>query len=98
MELRARIRPLPRRAAILAACVALLVTALAAAIAPPANAAKKKKAPVITRVAPLDVAVGETLTIGESLLFVNFFAKRPDSTRRRNRVGTGLPALSEKNS
>jgi hypothetical protein len=64
MELRARIRPLSRRAAFAAACVALLVSALAAAIAPPAHAAKKKKrAPVITRVAPLDVAVGETLTI-----------------------------------
>jgi hypothetical protein len=43
--------------------VALLVTALAAAIAPSAHAAKKKKAPVVTKVSPLDVAVGEKLTI-----------------------------------
>ena len=64
MELRARIRPLSRRAAFAAACAALLVSALAAAIAPPAHAAKKKKkAPVITAVAPKDVAVGEALTI-----------------------------------
>jgi hypothetical protein len=64
MELRSRIRPLPRRAAFAAACAALLVSALAAAIAPPAEAAKKKKkAPVITAVAPKDVAVGEALTI-----------------------------------
>jgi hypothetical protein len=63
MELRARIRPLPRRAAMMAACVALLVTALAAAIAPSAQAAKKRKAPVVTKVTPMDVAVGEKLTI-----------------------------------
>lgn len=63
MELRARIRPLPRRAALIGACVALLVTALAAAIAPSAHAAKKKKAPVVTKVSPLDIAVGEKLTI-----------------------------------
>jgi hypothetical protein len=63
MELRARIQPLPRRAAFAAACAALVVSALAAAIAPPAHAAKKKKAPVITAVAPKDVAVGEALTI-----------------------------------
>jgi hypothetical protein len=63
MELRARIQPLPRRAAFAAACAAMVVSALAAAIAPPAHAAKKKKAPVITAVAPKDVAVGEALTI-----------------------------------
>jgi hypothetical protein len=64
MELRARIQPLPRRAAMMAACVALLVTALAAAIAPSAaDAKKKRKAPVVTKVAPMDVAVGERLTI-----------------------------------
>jgi hypothetical protein len=64
MELRARIQPLPRRAAMMAACVALLVTALAAAILPAtADAKKKRKAPVVTKVSPLDVAVGEKLTI-----------------------------------
>jgi hypothetical protein len=64
MELRARIRPFSRRAAFLAATAALLVSALAGALAPSADAAKKKKkAPVITSVAPKDVAVGEDLTI-----------------------------------
>jgi hypothetical protein len=63
MELRARIRPLSRRAAFAAALVALLASAVAGAVAPSAHAAKKKKAPVITKVSPLDVAVGETLTI-----------------------------------
>jgi hypothetical protein len=64
MELRARIQPLPRRAALMAACVAMLVTALAAAILPAsADAKKKRKAPVVTKVSPLDVAVGEKLTI-----------------------------------
>jgi hypothetical protein len=64
MELRARIRPSSRRAAFLAASVALLASALAVAAAPSADAAKKKKkAPVITSIAPKDVAVGEALTI-----------------------------------
>jgi hypothetical protein len=63
MELRARIRPLSRRAAFAAALVALFASAVAGAVAPSAHAAKKKKAPVITKVSPLDVAVGETLTI-----------------------------------
>jgi hypothetical protein len=46
------------------ALLALIASAIAAAVAPPADAAKKKKrAPVITSVAPKDVAVGETLTI-----------------------------------
>jgi IPT/TIG domain len=62
MELRARIRPLSRRAVFVAALVALVASAVAGAVAPSAHAAKKK-APVITSVAPLDVAVGETLTI-----------------------------------
>jgi hypothetical protein len=63
MELRARIQPLPRRAAMMAACAALLVTALAAAILPANADAKKRKAPVVTKVSPLDLAVGEKLTI-----------------------------------
>src|SRR5215218_6046486 len=64
MELRARIRPLSRRAVWMTALVALIASALAAAVAPSAHAKKrKKKAPVITSVQPKDVAVGETLTI-----------------------------------
>jgi IPT/TIG domain len=64
MELRARIRPLPRRAAILAALGALAVSAMAAAVAPDADAKKKKrKAPVITSISPQHVAIGETLTV-----------------------------------
>jgi hypothetical protein len=48
----------------MAALVALIASALAGAVASPADAAKKKKrAPVITSVAPLNVAVGEQLTI-----------------------------------
>jgi hypothetical protein len=62
MELRARIRPLSRRAAFAAASVALVASAVAGAVAPSAHASKKK-APVITKVAPKDVAVGEALTI-----------------------------------
>jgi IPT/TIG domain len=62
MELRARIRPLPRRAAFTAALGALAVSALAGAVAPDADA-KKKKAPVITSISPQHVAIGETLTI-----------------------------------
>ena len=63
MELRARIRPLSRRAAWLAALVALLASAVAGGVGPSAQAATKKKAPVITSVSPMDVAVGEKLTI-----------------------------------
>jgi hypothetical protein len=64
MELRARIRPLPRRAAVIAALAAVAASAVAGAVAQPADAKKKKKkAPVITAIAPKDVAVGEKLTI-----------------------------------
>src|SRR5215207_7038696 len=63
MELRARIRPLSRRAVWMAALVALIASAVAGAVAPSAHAKKRKKAPVITSVQPMDVAVGETLTI-----------------------------------
>ena len=63
MELRARIPATLRRAAFVAALVALAAPATAGA-ATTAKAAKKKvKAPVVTKVSPLDVAVGETLTI-----------------------------------
>jgi IPT/TIG domain len=63
MELRARIRPLSRRAAFTAALGALAVSALAGAVAPDADAKKRKKVPVITSISPKHVAVGETLTI-----------------------------------
>jgi hypothetical protein len=76
MELRARIRPLSRRAAFLAALVALVASAVAGAVAPSAHAAKKKKAPAITRVAPLEVSVGETLTLRGR----NFIAGRKKNT------------------
>ncbi|MGI8779413.1 MAG: hypothetical protein ACR2L8_04455, partial [Solirubrobacteraceae bacterium] len=64
MELRLRIPSPLRRAAMMAALFALAAPATAGA-APHAHAAKKKKAkaPLITSVSPLDVAVGETLTI-----------------------------------
>ncbi len=64
MELRARIPTPLRRAVMLTALVALAAPATAGA-APHAHAAKKKKvkAPVVTKVSPMDVAVGETLTI-----------------------------------
>jgi hypothetical protein len=57
MELRARTSPTLRRAGLLAALTALLVPAAAGT----ANAAKP--APVVTRVTPKHVFVGETLTI-----------------------------------
>jgi hypothetical protein len=63
MELRARIRPLSRRAAFTAALGALAVSALAGAVAPDADAKKRKKAPVITSISPTHVAIGETLTV-----------------------------------
>jgi hypothetical protein len=63
MELRARIRTLLRRAGTSAALAALLVPAAAGT----ANAAKhhhrKAKLPVVTSVKPLNVAIGQTLTI-----------------------------------
>jgi hypothetical protein len=77
MELRARIRPLSRRAAFAAALVALFASAVAGAVAPSAHAAKKKKkAPVITNVSPLEVSVGETLTLRGR----NFIAGRKKNT------------------
>jgi hypothetical protein len=59
MELRARIRPTLRPVGLMAAAVALLVSA--AAGTPTAHAAKR--APVVKRVTPKKVFVGETLTI-----------------------------------
>jgi hypothetical protein len=48
----------------MAALAALLITsAFAGATAAPAQAKKKVKAPVITKVSPMDVAIGEVLTI-----------------------------------
>ncbi len=47
----------------MAALVALLACAVAGAFTAPAHAAKRKRAPVITSVVPMDVAVGEQLTI-----------------------------------
>jgi hypothetical protein len=76
MELRARIRPLSRRAAFVAALVALLASAVAGAVAPSAHAAKKKKAPSITKVSPLKVSVGEALTLRGR----NFIAGRKKNT------------------
>src|SRR3954447_4699759 len=61
MELRARI--CPRRAATMAALAALVASASAGAVASPADAKSKTKPPVITKVAPMNVAVGESLTI-----------------------------------
>jgi hypothetical protein len=64
MELVARTSPLPRRAAGMAALAALLIaSAFAGVTAAPAQAKKKAKAPVITKVSPMDVAIGEVLTI-----------------------------------
>jgi hypothetical protein len=59
MELRARTRPLLRRAGLLAALTALLVPAVAGT----ATADAKNRAPVVKRVTPKRVFVGETLTI-----------------------------------
>jgi hypothetical protein len=58
MELRARTRPTLRRAGLLVALTALLVPAVAGTTA---NA--KTRAPVVTKVTPKHVYVGETLTI-----------------------------------
>jgi hypothetical protein len=57
MELRARIRPTLRRAGLMAAAAALLVPVTGTATA------DAKKAPVVKRVTPKNVFVGETMTI-----------------------------------
>ena len=59
MELRARTRPLLRRACLLAALPALLVPAVAGTTIADA----KTRAPVVTRITPKHVFVGQTLTI-----------------------------------
>ena len=61
MAHRARTRPLARRAAFVAALGALLVPAAAGTAT--ADAAKRKKHPVITSVRPMAVNVGDTITI-----------------------------------
>jgi hypothetical protein len=57
MELRARIRPTLRRAGLMAAAAALLVPVTGTATA------DAKKAPVVKRVTPKKVYVGETMTV-----------------------------------
>ena len=47
----------------MAAAGAIIATAAAGAMAPDAGAAKRKKAPVVTSIAPTSVAVGQTLQI-----------------------------------
>jgi hypothetical protein len=61
----ARIRPSLRRAAFVAALGALMVPATAGAAVQAEASAKKKKAkpPVVTRVAPMNVAIGQKLEI-----------------------------------
>jgi hypothetical protein len=61
----ARIRPSLRRAAFMAALGALMVPATAGASVHANASAKKKKAkaPVVTRVAPMKLAIGQTLEI-----------------------------------
>jgi hypothetical protein len=83
------------------ALVALFASALAGVLAPSADAAKKKRAPVITSIAPKNVAIGENLTIkgrnflrGRSKNTVVFkrdgaravFAKADISTRKMLRL------------
>ena len=64
MELRARIRPFARRAAITAALGVFLVPVAAGpATADAAKRSKKKRYPVVTSVRPMDVAIGETIEI-----------------------------------
>ena len=62
MDTRARIRPITRRAAWTAALAALLASAFAGVLATSAQAAKKR-APVITSVSPMHVAVGQVLQV-----------------------------------
>src|SRR3954470_9959591 len=63
MELRARTRPLPRRAVTMTALAALIASALAGAAASPADAKTKTKAPTISKVSPMSVGIAQTLTI-----------------------------------
>ena len=60
----ARIRPSLRRAAFVAALGALIAPATAgAAVHADASAEEEGQAPVVTRVAPMQVAIGQTLEI-----------------------------------
>jgi hypothetical protein len=60
----ARIRPSLRRAAFMAALSALMIPATAgAAVHADASAKKKARLPVVTRVAPMQVAIGQKLEI-----------------------------------
>jgi IPT/TIG domain len=63
METRARTRPLLRRAGFLAALTALLVPAVAGTATADAAKRKKPRSPVVTKITPKTVFVGETLTI-----------------------------------
>jgi hypothetical protein len=63
MDTRARTRPLLRRAGILAALTALLVPAVAGTATADAAKRKKPRSPVVTKITPQTVFVGETLTI-----------------------------------
>src|SRR2546421_340006 len=62
MELRARISPFARRAAMMAAFGALLAPATAGAATSHASKAAKQY-PVISSIRPLNASIGETLTI-----------------------------------
>jgi len=63
MELRARIRHFARPAAITAALGALLVPAFAGTATADAAKRKSKRYPVVTSVRPMDVKVGERITV-----------------------------------
>jgi hypothetical protein len=63
MDTRARTRPLLRRAGLFAALTALLVPAVAGTATADAAKRKKPRSPVVTKITPKTVFVGETLTI-----------------------------------
>jgi hypothetical protein len=58
MELRARIRPFARRAALSAALGALLVPAVGGTATADAAKRKKKRSPVITSIRPMEAFIG----------------------------------------
>jgi hypothetical protein len=63
MDIRARTRPTLLRAGLLAALTALLVPAVAGTATADAAKRKKKRTPVVTKITPMTVHVGQTLTI-----------------------------------